>query len=181
MLPPFQHRCKACFETSHLLPQEMPMWAKDQNWSLLFSSCTEKITEGIQSFLPERRSLGSWISSSVLDVKETATTFSVECCASNSVGSACEKSFINLSGTINQCFIAGFLSLIKAGMVELVAFLILFIYLNGWQCNGTTGKTQALCAFSVGSVEWIGGTCLFPSSKAGASFTKMGKNVTKIV
>ncbi|XP_071888755.1 receptor-type tyrosine-protein kinase FLT3 isoform X2 [Anas platyrhynchos] len=61
------------------------------------SNCTEKITEGIQSFLPERRSLGSWISSSVLDVKETATTFSVECCASNSVGSACEKSFINLS------------------------------------------------------------------------------------
>uniref|UniRef100_A0A8C3GR86 receptor protein-tyrosine kinase n=1 Tax=Cairina moschata TaxID=8855 RepID=A0A8C3GR86_CAIMO len=61
------------------------------------SNCTEKITVGIQSFLPERRSLGSWISSSILDVKETATTFSVECCASNSVGSACEKSFINLS------------------------------------------------------------------------------------
>ncbi|XP_035181404.1 receptor-type tyrosine-protein kinase FLT3 isoform X1 [Oxyura jamaicensis] len=61
------------------------------------SNCTEEITEGIQKFLPERRSLGSWISSSILDVKETATTFSVECCANNSVGSACEKSFINLS------------------------------------------------------------------------------------
>ncbi|NXI73263.1 FLT3 kinase, partial [Anseranas semipalmata] len=61
------------------------------------SNCTEEITEGIQNFLPERRSLGSWISSSILDVKETATTFSVECCANNSVGSACEKSFINLS------------------------------------------------------------------------------------
>uniref|UniRef100_A0A8C4JGZ2 receptor protein-tyrosine kinase n=1 Tax=Dromaius novaehollandiae TaxID=8790 RepID=A0A8C4JGZ2_DRONO len=62
------------------------------------SNCTEEITEGIQNFLPERRSLGSWISSSTLDIKETATTFSVECCANNSVGSACEKSFINLSG-----------------------------------------------------------------------------------
>ncbi|KAK4830860.1 hypothetical protein QYF61_013789 [Mycteria americana] len=62
------------------------------------SSCAEEITEGIHNFLPERRSLGSWISSSTLDVEETATTFSVECCANNSVGSACEKSFINLSG-----------------------------------------------------------------------------------
>ncbi|XP_054670191.1 receptor-type tyrosine-protein kinase FLT3 isoform X2 [Grus americana] len=61
------------------------------------SNCTEEITEGIHNFLPERRSLGSWISSSILDVKDTATTFSVECCANNSVGSACEKSFINLS------------------------------------------------------------------------------------
>uniref|UniRef100_A0A8B9CSC6 receptor protein-tyrosine kinase n=1 Tax=Anser brachyrhynchus TaxID=132585 RepID=A0A8B9CSC6_9AVES len=64
------------------------------------SNCTEEITEGIQNFLPERRSLGSWISSSILDVKETATTFSVECCANNPVGSACEKSFINLSGQV---------------------------------------------------------------------------------
>uniref|UniRef100_A0A8C5TE81 receptor protein-tyrosine kinase n=1 Tax=Malurus cyaneus samueli TaxID=2593467 RepID=A0A8C5TE81_9PASS len=55
------------------------------------SNCTEEITEGIHSFLPERRSLGSWISSSILYVKETATTFSVECCANNSAGSACEK------------------------------------------------------------------------------------------
>ncbi|KAM6140963.1 LOW QUALITY PROTEIN: receptor-type tyrosine-protein kinase FLT3 [Pterocles gutturalis] len=61
------------------------------------SNCTEEITEGIHNFLPARRSLGSWISSSTLDVKETATTFSVECCANNSAGSACEKSFINLS------------------------------------------------------------------------------------
>uniref|UniRef100_A0A8D2MZ89 receptor protein-tyrosine kinase n=1 Tax=Zonotrichia albicollis TaxID=44394 RepID=A0A8D2MZ89_ZONAL len=64
--------------------------------------CTEEITEGIQNFLPERRSLGSWISSSALYVQETATTFSVECCANNSAGSACEKSFINLSGTTSQ-------------------------------------------------------------------------------
>uniref|UniRef100_A0A8C0EWU3 receptor protein-tyrosine kinase n=1 Tax=Bubo bubo TaxID=30461 RepID=A0A8C0EWU3_BUBBB len=55
------------------------------------SNCTEEITEGIHNFLPERRSLGSWISSSTLDVKETTTTFSVECCANNSAGSACEK------------------------------------------------------------------------------------------
>ncbi|XP_052527376.1 receptor-type tyrosine-protein kinase FLT3 isoform X4 [Tympanuchus pallidicinctus] len=61
------------------------------------SNCTEEIKEGIQNFLPERRSLGSWISSSILDVKETATTFSVECCASNLVGSNCRKSFINMS------------------------------------------------------------------------------------
>ncbi|GAB0180388.1 receptor-type tyrosine-protein kinase FLT3 [Grus japonensis] len=31
------------------------------------SNCTEEITEGIHNFLPERRSLGSWISSSILD------------------------------------------------------------------------------------------------------------------
>uniref|UniRef100_A0A672UJ26 receptor protein-tyrosine kinase n=1 Tax=Strigops habroptila TaxID=2489341 RepID=A0A672UJ26_STRHB len=71
--------------------------SKNQNWSDLFFSCTEEITERIHNFLPERRSLGSWISSSTLDVKETATTFSVECCANNSAGSACEKNFINLS------------------------------------------------------------------------------------
>ncbi|XP_061230368.1 receptor-type tyrosine-protein kinase FLT3 isoform X2 [Neopsephotus bourkii] len=65
------------------------------------SNCTEEITEGIHSLLPERRSLGSWISSSTLDVKETATTFSVECCANNSAGSACEKNFINLSGAVS--------------------------------------------------------------------------------
>ncbi|XP_061313549.1 receptor-type tyrosine-protein kinase FLT3 isoform X1 [Pezoporus flaviventris] len=61
------------------------------------SNCTEEITEGIHNLLPERRSLGSWISSSTLDVKETATNFSVECCANNSAGSSCEKNFINLS------------------------------------------------------------------------------------
>uniref|UniRef100_A0A8C2UFR1 receptor protein-tyrosine kinase n=1 Tax=Coturnix japonica TaxID=93934 RepID=A0A8C2UFR1_COTJA len=66
------------------------------------SNCTEEIKEGIQNFLPERRSLGSWISSSILDVKETARTFSVECCASNLVGSSCRKSFINMSGTVSS-------------------------------------------------------------------------------
>ncbi|NXG27230.1 FLT3 kinase, partial [Dromaius novaehollandiae] len=94
------------------------------------SNCTEEITEGIQNFLPERRSLGSWISSSTLDIKETATTFSVECCANNSVGSACEKSFINLSvaGAVssppdNAAFYA------SAGFFLLfIAFLFLLIF-----------------------------------------------------
>ncbi|XP_021234451.1 receptor-type tyrosine-protein kinase FLT3 isoform X3 [Numida meleagris] len=85
------------------------------------SICTEEIKEGIQNFLPERRSLGSWISSSVLDVKETAAMFSVECCASNLVGSNCKKSFINLSvaGTVSSlpdnaalCVFAGFIFLL---------------------------------------------------------------------
>ncbi|XP_064906924.1 receptor-type tyrosine-protein kinase FLT3 isoform X4 [Columba livia] len=61
------------------------------------SNCTEEITEGIHNFLPERKSLGSWISSSTLDIKETTTTFSVECCANNSAGSTCKKSLINLA------------------------------------------------------------------------------------
>lgn len=104
----FQHKHKTCFETSHLLPWQMSLWAKNQNWSASFFSCTEEITEGIQNFLPERSSLGSWISSSTLYIKETATTFSVECCANNSAGSTCEKSFINLSGTTSQCFSTGF-------------------------------------------------------------------------
>lgn len=99
------------------------MQAKNQNWTPLFSSCTEEIKEGIQNFLPERRSLGSWISSSILDVKETATTFSVECCASNLVGSNCRKSFINMSGTRTQCFSAEFHNFIKAVMVEPAVFL----------------------------------------------------------
>uniref|UniRef100_A0A663LWC2 receptor protein-tyrosine kinase n=1 Tax=Athene cunicularia TaxID=194338 RepID=A0A663LWC2_ATHCN len=92
------------------------------------SNCTEEITEGIHNFLPERRSLGSWISSSTLDVKETTTTFSVECCANNSAGSTCEKSFINLSGTVsspldNTAFYIsiGFLFL-------LIAFLFVFVF-----------------------------------------------------
>uniref|UniRef100_A0A8C3Y425 receptor protein-tyrosine kinase n=1 Tax=Catharus ustulatus TaxID=91951 RepID=A0A8C3Y425_CATUS len=94
------------------------------------SNCTEEITEGIQNFLPERRSLGSWISSSTLYIKETATTFSVECCANNSAGSACEKSFINLSGAVsspldNAAFYAsiGFFLL-------LIAFVFAFIFLK---------------------------------------------------
>ncbi|KFR13605.1 Receptor-type tyrosine-protein kinase FLT3, partial [Opisthocomus hoazin] len=94
------------------------------------SNCTEQITEGIHNFLPERRSLGSWISSSTLEVKETTTTFSVECCANNSAGSACEKSFINLSvaGAVssppdNAAFYVpvGFFLL-------LIAFLFVFIF-----------------------------------------------------
>ncbi|KFP84533.1 Receptor-type tyrosine-protein kinase FLT3, partial [Acanthisitta chloris] len=86
------------------------------------SNCTEEITEGIHNFLPERRSLGSWISSSTLDVKETATTFSVECCANNSAGSACEKSFINLS-------VAGAVSspLDNAAFYVFVGFFLLLI------------------------------------------------------
>ncbi|XP_027758831.1 receptor-type tyrosine-protein kinase FLT3 [Empidonax traillii] len=96
------------------------------------SNCTEEITEGIQNFLPKRRSLGSWISSSTLDLKETATTFLVECCANNSAGSACEKRFINLSVagavsslTDNDTFYAsvGFFLL-------LITFVFVFMFLK---------------------------------------------------
>ncbi|NXC42229.1 FLT3 kinase, partial [Penelope pileata] len=95
------------------------------------SNCTEEITEGIQNSLPERRSLGSWISSSVLDIKETATTFSVECCASNSVGSDCEKSFINLS-------VAGTVSSLPDNAALYVFagfFLLLIVFLCGLICH----------------------------------------------
>ncbi|KFV94890.1 Receptor-type tyrosine-protein kinase FLT3, partial [Eurypyga helias] len=94
------------------------------------SNCTEEITEGIHSFLPERRSLGSWISSSTLDIQETTTTFSIECCANNSAGSACERSFINLS-------VAGAVSsppdnaafYVSVGVfLLLIAFLFVFIF-----------------------------------------------------
>ncbi|KAK2533056.1 Flt3 [Columba livia] len=96
------------------------------------SNCTEEITEGIHNFLPERKSLGSWISSSTLDIKETTTTFSVECCAKNSAGSTCKKSLINLAvaGAVsspldNAAFYAsiGFVLL-------LIAFLFVFIFLK---------------------------------------------------
>uniref|UniRef100_A0A8C5J6C5 receptor protein-tyrosine kinase n=1 Tax=Junco hyemalis TaxID=40217 RepID=A0A8C5J6C5_JUNHY len=117
-----------CFVTSHLLPWQMSLKkAKNQNWSASFFSCTEEITEGIQNFLPERRSLGSWISSSTLYVQETATTFSVECCANNSAGSACEKSFINLSGAVSspRDNAASYASI---GFLLLIAFLFVFIF-----------------------------------------------------
>nr|XP_026646466.1 receptor-type tyrosine-protein kinase FLT3 [Zonotrichia albicollis] len=94
------------------------------------SNCTEEITEGIQNFLPERRSLGSWISSSALYVQETATTFSVECCANNSAGSACEKSFINLSvaGAVSspRDSAASYASI--GFLLLLIAFLFVFIF-----------------------------------------------------
>uniref|UniRef100_A0A803XPU4 receptor protein-tyrosine kinase n=1 Tax=Meleagris gallopavo TaxID=9103 RepID=A0A803XPU4_MELGA len=91
------------------------------------SNCTEEIKEGIQNFLPERRSLGSWISSSILDVKETATTFSVECCASNLVGSNCRKSFINMSGTRTQCFSNPFIKMNNAALYVFAGFIFLLI------------------------------------------------------
>ncbi|XP_016151702.1 PREDICTED: receptor-type tyrosine-protein kinase FLT3 [Ficedula albicollis] len=97
-------------------------WVWRKCLELNSSNCTEEITEGIQNFLPERRSLGSWISSSTLYVKETATTFSVECCANNSAGSACEKSFINLS-------VAGAVSfpLDNAALYASIGFFLLLI------------------------------------------------------
>ncbi|XP_019381150.1 PREDICTED: receptor-type tyrosine-protein kinase FLT3 [Gavialis gangeticus] len=64
------------------------------------SNCTEEITEGISNVIPEQRSLGSWISSSTLDLEDTVTGFSVECCANNSVGSSCEKVFVNRQGAV---------------------------------------------------------------------------------
>ncbi|KFP75525.1 Receptor-type tyrosine-protein kinase FLT3, partial [Apaloderma vittatum] len=92
------------------------------------SNCTEEITEGIHSFLPERRSLGSWVSSSTLDVKKTATTFSVECCANNSAGSACEKSFINLSGAVSSPP-DNAASYVSVGFfLLLIAFLFVFVF-----------------------------------------------------
>ncbi|XP_069739238.1 receptor-type tyrosine-protein kinase FLT3 [Phaenicophaeus curvirostris] len=94
------------------------------------SNCTEEITEGIHNFLPERRSLGSWISSSALDVKETTTTFSVACCANNSAGSACEKSFINLSvaGAVSSSpdSVAFYVSV--GFFLLLMAFSLVFIF-----------------------------------------------------
>uniref|UniRef100_A0A8C3JU40 receptor protein-tyrosine kinase n=1 Tax=Calidris pygmaea TaxID=425635 RepID=A0A8C3JU40_9CHAR len=110
-LPSFQHRHRSCFEISYLLPWKMPL-------------CTEEITEGIHNFLPERRSLGSWISSSILDVKETATTFSVECCANNSVGSTCEK----IAGAVSSPpdNVAFYVSV--GFFLLLIAFLFVFIF-----------------------------------------------------
>ncbi|NXH40895.1 FLT3 kinase, partial [Dicaeum eximium] len=96
------------------------------------SNCTEEITEGIQNFLPERRSLGSWISSSTLFVKETATTFSVECCANNSAGSACEKSFINLSvtGAVSSPLDNAAFYVSVGFFLLLIALVFVFIFLK---------------------------------------------------
>ncbi|XP_064297165.1 receptor-type tyrosine-protein kinase FLT3 [Phalacrocorax carbo] len=94
------------------------------------SNCTEEITEGIHNFLPERRSLGSWISSSTLDVKDTATTFSIECCANNSAGLACEKSFINLSvaGAVSSPQDNAAFHVSVGFFLLLIAFLFAFIF-----------------------------------------------------
>ncbi|KFP22850.1 Receptor-type tyrosine-protein kinase FLT3, partial [Egretta garzetta] len=94
------------------------------------SNCTEEITEGIHNFLPERRSLGSWISSSTLDVKEAATTFSVECCANNSAGSACKKSFINLSvaGAVSSPPDNAAFYVSVGFFLLLIVFLLVFIF-----------------------------------------------------
>ncbi|KFZ49129.1 Receptor-type tyrosine-protein kinase FLT3, partial [Podiceps cristatus] len=94
------------------------------------SNCTEQITEGIHNFLPVRRSLGSWISSSTLDVKETATTFSMECCANNSAGSACEKSFINLSvaGAVSSPADNAAFYVSVGFFLLLITFLFVFIF-----------------------------------------------------
>ncbi|KFO57402.1 Receptor-type tyrosine-protein kinase FLT3, partial [Corvus brachyrhynchos] len=96
------------------------------------SNCTEEVTEGIQNFLPERRSLGSWISSSTLYVKETATTFSVECCANNSAGSACEKSFINLSvaGAVSSPLDNAAFYVSVGFFLLLIPFVFVFIFLK---------------------------------------------------
>ncbi|NXX13650.1 FLT3 kinase, partial [Podargus strigoides] len=116
----------SCIAESY--PASSLVWRNCPN--LNSSNCTEEITEGIQNFLPERRSLRSWISSSTLDIKETTATFSVECCANNSAGSACQKSFINLpvAGAVssppdNAAFFVsvGFFLL-------LIAFLFIFIF-----------------------------------------------------
>ncbi|KFV20418.1 Receptor-type tyrosine-protein kinase FLT3, partial [Tauraco erythrolophus] len=94
------------------------------------SNCTEEITEGIHNFFPERRSLGSWISSSTLDIKETKTTFSVECCANNSAGSACEKSFINLSvaGAVSSPLDNAAFYVSVGFFLPLITFLFVFIF-----------------------------------------------------
>uniref|UniRef100_A0A8C6J2Z2 receptor protein-tyrosine kinase n=1 Tax=Melopsittacus undulatus TaxID=13146 RepID=A0A8C6J2Z2_MELUD len=92
------------------------------------SNCTEEITEGIHNLLPERRSLGSWISSSTLDVKETATTFSVECCANNSAGSSCEKTFINLSGAVSPPLDSTSFYVSVGFFLLLITFLFILIF-----------------------------------------------------
>uniref|UniRef100_U3K1Q1 receptor protein-tyrosine kinase n=1 Tax=Ficedula albicollis TaxID=59894 RepID=U3K1Q1_FICAL len=105
-------------------------WVWRKCLELNSSNCTEEITEGIQNFLPERRSLGSWISSSTLYVKETATTFSVECCANNSAGSACEKSFINLSGAVSFPLDNAALYASIGFFLLLITFVFAFIFLK---------------------------------------------------
>ncbi|TFK09973.1 protein YIPF3 [Platysternon megacephalum] len=92
------------------------------------SNCTEEITEGIWSDTHERKTFGSWHSSSILDIQDTVIGFSVECCANNSVGSSCAKRFINQQGAVfslqdNVSFYAttGF-------CLPFIAVLLIFIF-----------------------------------------------------
>ncbi|XP_039376389.1 receptor-type tyrosine-protein kinase FLT3 isoform X1 [Mauremys reevesii] len=92
------------------------------------SNCTEEITEGIWSDTHERKTFGSWHSSSILDIQDTVIGFSVECCANNSVGSSCAKRFINQQGAVfslqdNVSFYAttGF-------CLPVIAVLLIFIF-----------------------------------------------------
>uniref|UniRef100_A0A8C0B172 receptor protein-tyrosine kinase n=1 Tax=Buteo japonicus TaxID=224669 RepID=A0A8C0B172_9AVES len=107
----------SCFADSY--PASSWVWRNCPK--LNSSTCTEEITEGIHNFLPERRSLGSWISSSTLHVKETATNFSVECCANNSAGSACERTVSSPPDNAAFYVSVGFFLL-------LIAFLFVFIF-----------------------------------------------------
>uniref|UniRef100_A0A663FE07 receptor protein-tyrosine kinase n=1 Tax=Aquila chrysaetos chrysaetos TaxID=223781 RepID=A0A663FE07_AQUCH len=110
----------SCFADSY--PASSWVW---RNCPKLNSSiCTEEITEGIHNFLPERRSLGSWISSSTLEVKETATTFSVECCANNSAGSACER----IAGAVSSPPDNAAFYVSVGFFLLLIAFLFVFIF-----------------------------------------------------
>ncbi|KFP97970.1 Receptor-type tyrosine-protein kinase FLT3, partial [Haliaeetus albicilla] len=116
----------SCFADSY--PASSWVWRNCPK--LNSSTCTEEITEGIHNFLPERRSLGLWISSSTLHVKETATNFSVECCANNSAGSACERSFINLSvaGAVSSPPDNAAFYVSVGFFLLLIAFLFVFIF-----------------------------------------------------
>uniref|UniRef100_A0A8C0G010 receptor protein-tyrosine kinase n=1 Tax=Chelonoidis abingdonii TaxID=106734 RepID=A0A8C0G010_CHEAB len=85
------------------------------------SNCTEEITEGIWSDTHERKTFGSWHSSSILDIQDTVIGFSVECCANNSVGSSCAKRFITQQDNVSFYATAGF-------CLPFIAVLLIFIF-----------------------------------------------------
>lgn len=60
----------------------------------------------------------------------------------------------------------------------MVGLTVVFICLNVWLCNDTAGKTQALCLCSVANGGWAGNMSLSFGLKAGASLTKVSRNIT---
>uniref|UniRef100_A0A674JHA1 receptor protein-tyrosine kinase n=1 Tax=Terrapene triunguis TaxID=2587831 RepID=A0A674JHA1_9SAUR len=114
----------SCFSDSY----PAPSWTWRKCPGPDSSNCTEEITEGIWNDTHERKTFGSWHSSSILDIQDTVIGFSVECCANNSVGSSCAKRFINQQGAVfslqdNVSFYAtiGF-------CLPFIAVLLIFIF-----------------------------------------------------
>ncbi|XP_067418839.1 receptor-type tyrosine-protein kinase FLT3 isoform X2 [Emydura macquarii macquarii] len=114
----------SCFSDSY----PAPSWTWRKCLEPDSSNCTEEITEGIWSNTHERKAFGSWHSSSALDIEDTVIGLSVECCANNSVGSSCEKGFINQQGAVfslqdNVSFYA-----VIGFCLPLIAILLIFIF-----------------------------------------------------